>query len=132
MTNRSSRGAGLLASLRGLVSSLIATAQTRLTLLASDLEEQGACFAQIIVLGVACAMGIFFAAALAIAFVIAAFWEDRLIAIGILFIVFLALALLSLLTLRQRLRDRPKLLSATLAELDKDRSSLSDIHENDR
>ncbi len=132
MSDGCSRGEGLLASLRGLVGTLIAIAQTRMAILASDLEEQGACFARIVVFAVICAIGFFFAAALAIAFVIAAFWENRLIASGILFAVFLALALGSLVTLRQRLADRPKLLSATLAELEKDKNSLSGIHEDDR
>jgi len=132
MTDGSSRGEGLLASLRSLVRSLMAMAQTRLAILASDLEEQGACFARIVVFAAISAVGFFFAAALAIAFVIAAFWENRLTAIGILFAVFLALAVWSLATLRQRLTDRPKLLSATLAELEKDKNSLSGMHEDDR
>ena len=131
MTDGSRRGEGLLASLRSLVRSLIATAQTRLAILASDLEEQGACFARILFFAAIGAVALFFTTALAIVFVIAAFWENRLTAIGILFAAFLALALWALAMLRRHLADRPRLLSATLAELDKDKASLSGIHEND-
>ncbi|OGA05392.1 MAG: hypothetical protein A3H35_21795 [Betaproteobacteria bacterium RIFCSPLOWO2_02_FULL_62_17] len=131
MTDGSSRGEGLLASMRSLVRSLIAMAQTRLAILASDLEEQGACLAKILVFAALSAVGLFFSTALLIAFVIAAFWENRLTAIGILFAVFLALALWALAILRKHLAERPKLLAATLAELDKDKASLSGVHEND-
>lgn len=131
MTEGTSRGKGLLASLRGLVRTLIAIAQTRLAILASDLEEQGACFARIAVFAAISAVGLFFATSLAIVFVIAAFWDNRLIAIGILFAVFLALALWALASLRRHLAGRPRLLSATLAELEKDKTSLSGINEND-
>ena len=121
----------MLASLRGLVRTLIAIAQTRLAILASDLEEQGACFARIVVFAAISALGLFFSTMLAIAFVIAAFWENRLTAIGILFAVFFALAIWALATLRQHLANRPRLLSATLAEFDKDNASLSGVNEND-
>ena len=132
MTDGAGRGEGLLASLRGLFGTLIAIVQTRLALLASDLEEQGACFAQILLYAALCAFAAFFALALAIGFVIAAFWENRLIAIGILFAVFLGVAVGSLATLRQRLAQRPKLLAATLAELEKDKNSLSPADEHHR
>jgi uncharacterized membrane protein YqjE len=132
MTDGRRRGEGLLASLRDLIRTLVSVVETRLAILASELEEQGAYFAQVLVFAGICLMAIFFAAALAITFVIAAFWEQRLFTIGILFVAFLALALWSLLSIRQRLSDRPKLLSATLAELEKDKNSLSGRNEKDR
>ena len=61
-------------------------------------------------------------------------WAQRLIAIGVLFALFLALALWSLVAIRTRLAQRPKLLAATLAELDKDKRALTPQpqHEDDR
>ena len=135
MTDGVGRGEGLLASLRGLVHTLIAILRTRLALVASDLEEQAAYLSQILVFALVCAMGVFFATALGITFVIAAFWDvwaQRLIAIGVLFALFLALALWSLVAIRTRLAQRPKLLAATLAELDKDKRALTPQHEDDR
>ncbi len=131
MSDGSSRDAGLLASLRGLVRTLIAVAHTRLAILASELEEQGACFTRIAVYAAIGAAGLLFTTALGIVLLIAAFWDNRLLVIGILFAVFFGATLWSLVTLRKYLTGRPRLLSATLAELAKDKASLSGINEND-
>ena len=131
MSDGSSRGAGLLASLRGLVRTLIAVAHTRLAILANELEEQGACFARIAVFAAIGAAGLFFTTALGMVLVIAAFWDNRIPVIGILFAVFLGGTLWSLAILRKHLTGRPRLLSATLTELAKDKASLSGINEND-
>jgi len=132
MTDGSSRGDSLLDSLRGLVRTSVAIAQTRLAILASELEEQGACFARVSVYAlVGFATGLI-AAILAVVFIIVAAGEHRLIAIGVLFLAFLAISLWSLLTMKQLLASRPKLLSATLTELEKDKNALTGQHEVDR
>ena len=122
----------MLASTRGLVRTLIDIAQTRLAILASDLEEQGACFAKIAITAVASAVSLVCALVMAVVFVIMASGEHRLFAVGAFFILFFAVALWCLATLKRYLADRPKLLAATLAELEKDKVALSGIHEIDR
>lgn len=132
MTDGGSRGDGLLASLRGLVGTVVGIAQTRLAIVASDLEEQGACFAKIAVYAVATAFSLFCALVLAVVFAIMASGEYRLYTVGALVILFLATGFGSLATLRRHLADRPKLLAATIAELEKDKAALAGIHEVDR
>ena len=132
MAAAGSREKGLLASLRGLVRTLIEISQTRLALLASDLEEQGACFARMALSAVLGAVCLLCALILAVVFVIVASGEYRLIAIGGMFAVFSAVGIGSLLMLRRQLAERPKLLAATLAELQKDKNALSDSNEISR
>jgi len=129
MIEGGSRGKGLLASLRAFVHSLIATAQTRLQILASDLEEQRAYFSRILIFLVVGAISFFFAAQILIIFVIVAFWDHRLIAIGALFALFLLVGFGCFTSIRSRLAGRPKMLAATLAEFDKDRTALADTYE---
>jgi uncharacterized membrane protein YqjE len=132
MTDGGSRGDGLLASMRGLVRTLIELVQTRLAIVASELEEQGACFAKISLYAAICAASLFCTLVLAVVFVIMASGEYRLYTVGGLVLLFLALTVWSLATFRRHLADRPKLLAATLAELQKDKSALSGFHEVDR
>jgi uncharacterized membrane protein YqjE len=58
-------------------------------------------------------------------FVIVVFWDEyRLHALGIAAGLYLLLGAVTVLRLRHSLRSRPRLLSATLAELKKDRAEL--------
>jgi uncharacterized membrane protein YqjE len=64
--------------------------------------------------------------------VIVASGEHRLVALAILFALFFAVALWSLAMLKRHVAGRPRLLAATLAELEKDKSALSGRHEANR
>jgi len=132
MTEGSSPGKGLLASMRGFAGTLTEIAQTRLAILASDLEEQGASFTRIAIYAAIGAASLFCALVMAIVFVIVASGEHRLVALAILFALFFAVALWSLAMLKRHVAARPRLLAATLAELEKDKSALSGRHEANR
>ena len=57
--------------------------------------------------------------------VVLLFWDsNRLLAAGLLAALFVAIGSGAALTARLRLRERPKLLAATLAELERDRDTL--------
>ena len=132
MTEGGSRGKGLLASMRGFAGTLVEIAQTRLAILAGDLEEQGASFARIAIFAAVGVASLFCALVMAIVFVIMASGEHRLLAVAILFAVFFLLALWSLSALKRSLSDRPRLFAATLSELEKDKAVLSRRHETNR
>lgn len=132
MTEGGSRGQGLLASLRGLVRTLVDIVHTRLAILSSDLEEQGACFARIAAYALISAVSLVCCLVMAVVFVIVVSGEHRVAAVAVLFFLFLVAGLLSVTALKRQLADRPRLLAATLAELEKDRSALSGRHEVDR
>ncbi len=113
--------AGLFASAKGLLRTLVGTARTRLALVASDLEEQGARLAQVALLAALAAFCLALAAVLAVFFIIILFWDGhRLLATGVLFAAFAAGAAVFGLLARSALATRPKLLSGTLDELRKD------------
>jgi uncharacterized membrane protein YqjE len=104
---------------------LLSFVLTRTQLAATELEEQGLRLIEIVIwltialffLGVA----VVFAAVL----VVLLFWDsNRLLAAGLLAAIFVAISAGAALLARQRLSERPKLLAATLAELERDRDML--------
>jgi uncharacterized membrane protein YqjE len=116
---------GLFKSLANLVATVIAIAQTRVELLTTELQEEIHRAAEILVWTLvallAAAMGLFLTA-LVIIFV---FWDThRVLASVIVASSFFAIALTALAMLRARVRNRPRLLEGTLAELAKDREQL--------
>jgi len=133
MDSAASRGAaeqGPIASLfrsaATLLATLVAIAQTRLELLSTDLQQEIHRVAEItiwtLIALLSAWMGLF-VAALAIIFV---FWDTyRLVAAVSVTAFFALLAIAAALVLRAKLRNRPRLLDATLSELAKDRDSLS-------
>lgn len=119
------RGGGLLASLRRWGTTLFAILQTRLELVAAEYEEERAWVHASLV---ATAMVIFFLSIgvlLLTLFVILLFWDEhRLLAIGVTGLLYLLAAAAVWVAMRVRARKRPRFLSATLAELAKDRDAL--------
>ncbi len=116
---------GLFKSLANLVATVIAIAQTRVELLTTELQEEIHRAAEIMVWTLvallAAAMGLF-VTALVIVFV---FWDThRLLASVLVASSFFALAVAALVVLRLKVRNRPRLLEGTLAELAKDRDQL--------
>lgn len=125
MAEKSGHAEGLLNSLRGLATTFVAVLQTRLEIFASELDEQRALLAKIALLAAVAAFCLGLAVILLVLFVVVWFWDtNRLLAIGVLAGLFAAGGIVSLLMLRATVRQRPKLLSATLAELSKDRAKL--------
>jgi uncharacterized membrane protein YqjE len=116
---------GVLASVRGLAATGLALVQTRLQLLANEVEEQGVHGLRLLALG---ALALFCAATgvlLVTAWIVIAFWDNyRLLTVGLLALAYFAAAAVALLTLKARAAARPKLFAASLAELKRDRELL--------
>lgn len=116
---------GLFKSLANLVANLISIAQTRLELLTTELQEEIHRASEILVLTLVAllsvAMGLFLTA-LVIIFI---FWDThRVLASVCVASFFFVIALVALAMLSAKVRNRPKLLEGTLAELAKDREHL--------
>lgn len=121
---------GLFVSVRMMADTLIAIVQTRVELLSTELEEERIRLTSMLVWGFVA----LFCASLGIIFVTMLFvlslWDDhRLLAAGIPAAVFLSAALFSVRTLVLKIQSKPRLFSASLAELNKDREQLGSRHE---
>lgn len=117
---------GLFKSLANLLATVLAIAQTRVELLTTELQEEIHRAAELMVWTLvallAAAMGLFLTA-LVIIFV---FWDThRVLASVLVASTFFVIAVAALVVLRAKVRDRPKLLEGTLAELAKDRAQLT-------
>jgi uncharacterized membrane protein YqjE len=116
---------GLFRSLSNLFATLVGIAQTRIELLTTELQSEVRYSAEIIVWTLvtllAASMGIF-ATALVVVVVL---WDThRLVASVSVIAFFFVSAVIAALVLRAKLRGKPRLLEATLAELAKDREQL--------
>ena len=116
---------GILASVRGLAATALVIVQTRLQLLANELEEQRIHGLQLLVLG---AIALFCAATgilLLTAWIVIALWDQyRLLTVGVLALVYFAGCAAALHMLKRRAAQRPKLFAASLGELKRDRDLL--------
>lgn len=119
------RPRGLFDSLRALLATVTELLQTRLELAGTEVEEQVARLASLLVWSIVALFLGFTAIVLIAIALIVAFWDTHrvLVAAGLagLFAVLAGVALASLLA---QLRDRPRLFQATLDELAKDRQRL--------
>jgi uncharacterized membrane protein YqjE len=105
--------------------SLLSFAETRARIAASEIEEQLARLAEIWVWAVSAAVLLVLAVVMASAWIVLAFWDThRVLAAGLLALLYLIAGIAALLVARARLRERPKFLAATLEELAKDREQL--------
>ncbi len=125
MTEEVGRSEGLLESLRNLARTFLAIVQTRIEIFASEIDEERTRLARIAVLAAVAALCIALAVILLVFFLVVLFWDtNRLVAIGVLAGVFAIGGIAACLGLRAAISQRPKFLSATLAELRKDRRKL--------
>jgi uncharacterized membrane protein YqjE len=115
----------MLGPVRELARTLLSFALTRTRLAATELEEQALRLTEILIW---LATALFFfgiAVVFAAVLVVLLFWDsNRLLAAGLLAALFIAIGGGAALVARARLRERPKLLAATLAELERDRDTL--------
>jgi uncharacterized membrane protein YqjE len=111
--------------LRRILLTLVTLAHTRLELATVELEQEARRLTGIVlwmVAGILCAG---FGVLLLALTIVVAFWENhRLLASGIVTLVFFAVAAAAGLVVRQRLRERPRLLAATIGELKRDARAL--------
>jgi uncharacterized membrane protein YqjE len=115
----------MLGPVREFARTLLSFVLTRTRLAATELEEQALRLIEILVW---LAAALFFLG-IAIVFValllVLLFWDaNRLLAAGLLAALFVSIGTGAALVARRLLRERPKLLAATLAELERDRDTL--------
>lgn len=125
MTEETGRAEGLFESLRNLARTSLAVVQNRIEIFASEIDEERTRLARIALLAAAAAFCLGLAVILLVFFLVVLFWDtDRLLAIGVLAGVFAIGGIAACLGLRAAISQRPKFLSATLAELRKDQTRL--------
>jgi len=116
----------LLASLRNLVATAVGILQTRLELLATEIEEECLRLLQITFWAVIAAFLLALGVLMLTLFVVIVFWDThRVLVTGLLAALYLALGVAIGLAALGKARAKSKLFSASLAELAKDREQLT-------
>lgn len=125
MESASPQATGLWASLQRLLATSAEVLHTRVDILATELEEEGLRVKELLLYE---RVSLFFfglGLLLATLFVILAFWDTHRLSVLAGFAVFyLAIGAGTALVARHKLKTRPRLFSATLSELGKDRDRL--------
>ena len=115
---------GLLASLRGLLSTGLAIAQTRLALLATEVEEERTRLLALLAYGALALICLAAGAIFLAVFLTVLFWDsNRLLVLGIVSSLFIGSGLIALAVTRRLARQPSQLFAASLAELAKDRAA---------
>jgi uncharacterized membrane protein YqjE len=116
----------LLSSFKNLVSTGASIAQTRLELISVDVQIARSKLIGLLVMIVSALFFLFFGLVMLALFIVIYSWEsDRMTALALLTGAFLSIGLILTLLIMQSLRTMPKLFEASIAELAKDRESLS-------
>jgi uncharacterized membrane protein YqjE len=115
---------GLFASLRHLLGDVLDIGRTRLALLANEVEEEKLRLASVVVHGVFAVASAILGVVLLLAFLLAIFWENRLIVLGGGALVFAGLALAFARSAEAGLKRGSALFAASLSELETDVASL--------
>ncbi len=120
------RSAGLLTSSRRLATSLLAMVQTRLEIVAAEFEEERERLRELVVYGLMSILFISFGIIFLTLLVVLLLWQDhRYSVLGAFSVIYLGLGAFAFVILRRKLRERPRLFATTIAELKKDRESLT-------
>lgn len=120
------RATGLLASLQRLLTTFTGILHTRIEILSTEMEEEGQRISQLFIYGLVSLSFLGLGLLFATVFVVAAFWEThRLYVLGGITVFYLGIGVIAALVVRYKLKTRPRLFSATLSELDKDRERLT-------
>lgn len=119
-----------MASVKRLLSTLTSIVSTRLELLANELHEERLRLTQMLLFALFALFCFGLGILLLTVFIVVLFWDDhRLVVTGALSAVFFALGLSMVLLLRRRAQAKPRLFSASLAELARDRAQLDTSQE---
>jgi uncharacterized membrane protein YqjE len=119
----------LLASLTGLLASLLTVARTRIELLTVELELESRRLLTVLALGLVALFAATLGLAMAGVAVIVAFWDTHRLAAAVAVAgVWLAAAMIAGLVLARRIRTRPHFLEGTLAQLARDSEQLRGDH----
>jgi uncharacterized membrane protein YqjE len=125
-----SESGGLLESLKRLVGTVLAIIQTRIDLLSNEFEDERLRIRQMLLYG----SFVFFCFGLTImlltVFIVVAFWDNyRLQVLGGMTALFFIAGILFWIALRRVVREKSRLFSTSLAELQNDRDNLEPDHE---
>ena len=116
---------GLLHSIKHLAQTLLGAAQTRLEILATEIEEERVRLEQLLLYALAAAFCLGLGIVLCVALVVLYYWDThRLAAVGILAAGFLGAGALLGWVLRDKAKTRPKPFAVTRGELAKDSAML--------
>jgi uncharacterized membrane protein YqjE len=119
------QASGLFASVRTLVGTLLGMVHTRLELIANELEEERLWLIRLFFYGLLALFFFCLVIVMLTLLVVAVFWEShRLLAMGVVTLVHLGVAVWLARYVLCLAKARPRLFSASLAELSKDRASL--------
>lgn len=117
---------GLFDSLKTLSGSLVSLVQTRLELLSTDIAEERVHLTRLLVLGLLALFCFGVGVVLLAMLIVVVFWDThRLAALGAMTGFFLAACAGLVAFALHKLRTRPRLFEASLAELSKDRQHLN-------
>ncbi|MSQ64213.1 MAG: hypothetical protein EXR33_10360 [Betaproteobacteria bacterium] len=106
---------------------LLSFALTRTRLAATEVEEQAMRLIEILIWLATALFFLGIAVVFAAVLVVLTYWDsNRLLAAGLFAALFVSVGTGAALFARMRLRERPKLLAATLAELERDRDTLGE------
>lgn len=116
---------GILDSVRQLGGTFVGLLHTRIEIVSTEFEEERIRLRQALLLAIVAGFSLAVAALLAVMFLVVLFWDThRLIAMGVLFLVFFGVGAGCVLTLVRHNRSRPRLFATTLSELAKDSERL--------
>lgn len=117
---------GLLESLKVLAATLVAITHTRLELLSTDLEEERQHLMSLLVLSLAALFCLGVGVVLAVLLLVAVFWDThRFLVLSLLAGGFLTLGVAAWGFALHKAHSKPRLFSASLSELRKDRQQLA-------
>lgn len=116
---------GLIASLHSMVATLLDIVQTRIEIVANEIEEEREHLETLVFHGLLAFLFFALGILLFTLFVILYFWEEqRLLVIGLFAGIYLCLGAVGIIRVRSWQKVKPKFLSATLAELQRDKEHL--------
>lgn len=117
---------GLLQSLTHLTGTLVGVVQTRLSLLAADVEQGHLQFMSMLALALTAAMSVGIGVVLGTLVIALAFWDThRILVLGVLATLFLLVGIGAWRLALHKVRTQPKPFAASLLELSKDRAFLT-------
>jgi uncharacterized membrane protein YqjE len=126
VTAQARSGRGLFESLTALATTTVAMAQTRLALLALDVEEFGQRWLSTVLLALGGMLLLAAGLVLGTLSLVMAFWEThRVLVLGVTAGAYLVAGIAVCATLLHRLRHAPRAFDSSLAELAKDREHLT-------
>ncbi len=121
---------GLLGSVKRLLATLAGVVATRLELLANEWQEEQLRVMQMLLFALVGAFCFCMGLLLLALFLVVLFWDEhRLAVLAALTVAFFVSGGVLLMLMQSKWRQGSKLFSASLAELDKDRKSLGEVHD---